>query len=386
MFYADSVLSKKGGGALAKVWLAAHWERKLSKTQLLQTNISVSVQTIVGDSEVPMALRLSGQLLLGVVRIYSRKARYLLEDCNEALVKIKMAFRPGVVDLPDDQAFASFNAITLREGINEFDILLPEPVFRLRDINAGQSSRNPGDASTLNDVSQSQMMFSTSQNVSRLADITIRDLNAQSFSLSVSNNPSAMDLLMDMEQGLDNNDEDMLSFDFGGAGPSNAGFSLSNASAQEIEVGRDNLGERSFIPDDVSLSGAMEFNRKESQIANNRDNESDDGFPDLERGLEKRVSSAGIPLGTGIDEMSFADDGFLAEGVKEQRNDIDARVGLEKDTIYETPFDFNQGQAMDEDAADFLNAVVEMRRTKRMILEKDPTLCLMWLEHHLETK
>ena len=38
----------------------------------------------------PMALRLTGQLLLGVVRIYSRKAKYLLDDCNEALVKIKV--------------------------------------------------------------------------------------------------------------------------------------------------------------------------------------------------------------------------------------------------------------------------------------------------------
>lgn len=37
-----------------------------------------------------MALRLSGQLLLGVVRIYSRKAKYLLDDCNEALLKIKL--------------------------------------------------------------------------------------------------------------------------------------------------------------------------------------------------------------------------------------------------------------------------------------------------------
>jgi hypothetical protein len=47
-----------------------------------------------------MALRLSGQLLLGVVRIYSRKARYLLDDCNEALLKIKMV-RPLIepVDL-----------------------------------------------------------------------------------------------------------------------------------------------------------------------------------------------------------------------------------------------------------------------------------------------
>lgn len=39
-----------------------------------------------------MALRLSGQLLLGVVRIYSRKAKYLLDDCNEALLKIKMVW------------------------------------------------------------------------------------------------------------------------------------------------------------------------------------------------------------------------------------------------------------------------------------------------------
>jgi len=37
-----------------------------------------------------LALRLTSQLLLGVVRIYSRKARYLLDDCNEALMKIKL--------------------------------------------------------------------------------------------------------------------------------------------------------------------------------------------------------------------------------------------------------------------------------------------------------
>lgn len=43
-----------------------------------------------------MALRTSGHLLLGVVRIYHRKAKYLLADCNEAFIKIKMAFRPGV--------------------------------------------------------------------------------------------------------------------------------------------------------------------------------------------------------------------------------------------------------------------------------------------------
>ena len=49
---------------------------------------------IMGQEVEIMALRLSGQLLLGVVRIYSRKAKYLLDDCNEALLKIKMVPSP----------------------------------------------------------------------------------------------------------------------------------------------------------------------------------------------------------------------------------------------------------------------------------------------------
>jgi len=109
VFYSEAILSRRG--PLARVWLAAHYERKLSKTQTLQTDIGQSVGqpyseirvaytlnpilkletgAIVGQEQVPMALRLSGQLLLGVVRIYSRKAKYLLDDCNEAIVKIKL--------------------------------------------------------------------------------------------------------------------------------------------------------------------------------------------------------------------------------------------------------------------------------------------------------
>lgn len=55
----------------------------------------MSIGAIVGQEQVPMALRLSGQLLLGVVRIYSRKAKYLLDDCNEAIVKIKLVSSIG---------------------------------------------------------------------------------------------------------------------------------------------------------------------------------------------------------------------------------------------------------------------------------------------------
>lgn len=88
MFYSETLLQKTG--PLARVWLSANLERKLSKHHVLQSSIEDSVEAIITPNQAPFALRLSGQLLLGVVRIYSRKARYLLDDCNEALLKIKM--------------------------------------------------------------------------------------------------------------------------------------------------------------------------------------------------------------------------------------------------------------------------------------------------------
>ncbi|KAK5015052.1 Rec8 like protein-domain-containing protein [Cryomyces antarcticus] len=126
MFYSETLLSKTG--PLARVWLAANLERKLSKSNILQTDIDSSVHAIVDTGQAPMALRLSGQLLLGVVRIYSRKARYLLDDCNEALLKIKMAFRPGNVDLPADQSHAvNPMTLTLPDAITELDLFAPMP-------------------------------------------------------------------------------------------------------------------------------------------------------------------------------------------------------------------------------------------------------------------
>jgi cohesin complex subunit SCC1 len=83
MFYSETLLSKTG--PLARVWLSANLERKLSKNHILQASVKDSVEAIVAPNQAPMALR-----LIGVARIYSRKARYLLDDCNEALMKIKM--------------------------------------------------------------------------------------------------------------------------------------------------------------------------------------------------------------------------------------------------------------------------------------------------------
>nr|XP_055122108.1 double-strand-break repair protein rad21-like protein 1 isoform X2 [Symphalangus syndactylus]XP_055122109.1 double-strand-break repair protein rad21-like protein 1 isoform X2 [Symphalangus syndactylus] len=118
MFYAHVLMSKRG--PLAKIWLAAHWEKKLTKAHVFECNLEITIEKILSP-KVKIALRTSGHLLLGVVRIYNRKAKYLLADCSEAFLKMKMTFRPGLVDLPKENFEASYNAITLPEEFHDFD-------------------------------------------------------------------------------------------------------------------------------------------------------------------------------------------------------------------------------------------------------------------------
>lgn len=120
MFFEQVVLQRKG--QLGLVWLACHYEKKLTKAQVTETDIASATDKIK-NPQAPMALRLSGHLLLGVVRIYCKKVDYLYTDSAEALVKIKMSFRPGVVDM--EQSVVNANAITLPETFGDFELLLP---------------------------------------------------------------------------------------------------------------------------------------------------------------------------------------------------------------------------------------------------------------------
>ena len=72
MFYSTQILAKKG--PLGLVWIAAHLDGRLKRQQISGASIGESVDTLL-HPEAPLALRLSGQLLLGVVRIYQRKVR-----------------------------------------------------------------------------------------------------------------------------------------------------------------------------------------------------------------------------------------------------------------------------------------------------------------------
>uniref|UniRef100_A0A665TU98 Double-strand-break repair protein rad21 homolog A-like n=1 Tax=Echeneis naucrates TaxID=173247 RepID=A0A665TU98_ECHNA len=197
MFYAHFVLSKRG--PLAKIWLAAHWDKKLTKAHVFECNLESSVESIISP-KVKMALRTSGHLLLGVVRIYHRKAKYLLADCNEAFIKIKMAFRPGVVDLPEENREAAYNAITLPEEFHDFDQPLPD----LDDIDVAQQF-------TLNQSRVEEItMREDVGNLSLLQDNDFADFgmddremmrDASTFEEDIMHGATASNLLLEAEPG-----------------------------------------------------------------------------------------------------------------------------------------------------------------------------------------
>ncbi|KKK12197.1 hypothetical protein P175DRAFT_0460566 [Aspergillus ochraceoroseus IBT 24754] len=179
MFYSETLLSKTG--PLARVWLSANLERKLSKSHILQSDIESSVNAIVDQGQAPMALRLSGQLLLGVVRIYSRKARYLLDDCNEALMKIKMAFRLTNNNDLTISAVVAPGGITLPDVLTESDLfmnldsslLLPQP------LSLELEGKRPGSSMDFGSqlLPDTGLRRSVSQEPAHLEDHTLLDLD-----------------------------------------------------------------------------------------------------------------------------------------------------------------------------------------------------------------
>ncbi|KAE8702034.1 Cohesin subunit rad21, putative isoform 2 [Hibiscus syriacus] len=61
---------------------------------------------------------MSGHLLLGIVRIYSKKVEYLYHDCNIILIGLSKVFAPSQVTLPEDAVQAPVQAITLPQTLD----------------------------------------------------------------------------------------------------------------------------------------------------------------------------------------------------------------------------------------------------------------------------
>jgi cohesin complex subunit SCC1 len=193
MFYSDSLLSKTG--PLARVWLAANLDRKLSKAQVLQSDIPQDINAIVSQGQAPMALRLSGQLMLGVVRIYGKKAKYLQDDCHEALLKIRMTFRnTGNHDLPTNAAIGL--------DLNLPDLLTIDDLFPSMDFTypLTQQPAIEGPSQDLDEdwTSTLNPQQSTQSRLTPEADILVND---DDLGLDFGNRDDFEDTTVSIEQG-----------------------------------------------------------------------------------------------------------------------------------------------------------------------------------------
>ncbi|KAG8037105.1 hypothetical protein G9C98_004427 [Cotesia typhae] len=157
MFYAHFVLAKKG--PLARIWLAAHWDKKLTKAHVFETNIEKSVDGIL-QPKVKMALRTSGHLLLGVVRIYSRKAKYLLADLFHD-------FDTAMPELKDVDIEAQFSLnqsrveeITMREDYGNLSLVTHDQGFGDMSFDADPPELLRHGSTMEAQLDQSHMLFS----------------------------------------------------------------------------------------------------------------------------------------------------------------------------------------------------------------------------------
>ncbi|RRT49207.1 hypothetical protein B296_00051230 [Ensete ventricosum] len=128
MFYSHTFLAKKS--PLGTVWIAAHLERRIKKPQIDAIDIPSYAECIMFP-DVPIALRLSGHLLLGLVRIYSWKVNYLFRDCNRMLTDIRIAVNSIQVNLLVDADRAPFESVTLPETFDLDALELDDSVYQI---------------------------------------------------------------------------------------------------------------------------------------------------------------------------------------------------------------------------------------------------------------
>ncbi|ODV83184.1 hypothetical protein CANARDRAFT_9904 [[Candida] arabinofermentans NRRL YB-2248] len=234
MFYSEQLLAKEG--PLAYVWLAANLEKKLTKQQFLNTSITESAHAIVSSSSSssssggsndalttsqrefhnqydtePLALRLTGQLLYGVVRIYSRKAKYLFDDVTDALVKLKSSFRTSQsVILPaESTVITSMKTVILQDTVTEADLLYQEPL-NFDELIASQQSRQQHNQQRISAFDEEDSFVDRSIENPRRAPTEIDELEGMDddleLDLNFDLNDDAADQSIEQGRAVDGND------------------------------------------------------------------------------------------------------------------------------------------------------------------------------------
>ncbi|ERF74918.1 hypothetical protein EPUS_05126 [Endocarpon pusillum Z07020] len=260
MFYSENLLSKTG--PLARVWLSANLEKKLSKSHVLQSDIQSSVGAIVDQGQAPMALRLSAQLLLGVA--------FRISNNNDLPTSMVV---PGGLELPDVLTEADIFTNFDMSALFSQPLDLGGPNDKRQDFGMDWSSTLNPETSTqsrLTPEDRPQLEDDTGLELDLGEDLPLGDNNDTSISVEVGRNappsrPVGADMFSDDNKLLDGDDLDL---DLGEDVPMPDGPSLQATTAHDnIDnfLGQDNsIG---FGGDDtIGLQGENDEQRqRESQ-------------------------------------------------------------------------------------------------------------------------
>lgn len=250
-------------GLLGHVWLAANYEKKLSKQQFLETNIVESSHLIQDNrfsgnevsNQNALSFRISSQLLLGIVKIYLKKTKYLLDDVNDVFLRLKMAFNSMRNDFdfesnqnlkinkkPQETTLKNINAVTLSDTLCDLDLLyqnnlnLIQEGFNdysnanvINDLNFDESIEFPR-----NNENQNFMNNENTEDIDLMLDIESNDsIEAERRAISPDENTNISSFLNlnysepDLKENL-NNTEDVLNIS------SNLGEPLDTISEDEM--------------------------------------------------------------------------------------------------------------------------------------------------------
>eukprot|EP00927_Polykrikos_kofoidii_P033500 TRINITY_DN28329_c0_g1_i1.p1 TRINITY_DN28329_c0_g1~~TRINITY_DN28329_c0_g1_i1.p1 ORF type:complete len:818 (+),score=181.41 TRINITY_DN28329_c0_g1_i1:308-2761(+) len=132
-------------GPWNRAWLAAHWDKKLRRQDYTEMNVSGLVSSFLERRHV-VSLRSTGHLLLGLAKVYAKKAQLLDDDAVEVKTRLTLAFsndaatrrRGGIADATSELAASEFLRevdTDLAPGLTEQAIKAGKKhVARLEDI------------------------------------------------------------------------------------------------------------------------------------------------------------------------------------------------------------------------------------------------------------
>jgi hypothetical protein len=89
MFYSHFIYQKNG--PLAKIWLASHIMRKMKTADIKTIDITQGAELLINSTNkggTPFALRLCGQLLIGLVKIWQEKAVLTVEHAEKIMKQL----------------------------------------------------------------------------------------------------------------------------------------------------------------------------------------------------------------------------------------------------------------------------------------------------------